>query len=59
MSLNLEHKLDFFFFFFFFRVLDKLGGSTALFPKTLASDVDILFVLHVTICWGVCEQAES
>ena len=33
--------------------------TTGLFPKTFVDDVDIVFVLPVTICWGVCEQVES
>ena len=44
---------------FFFRVLVEVGVTIGLFPKTFLDDVDMVFVLPVTICWGVCEQAVS
>ena len=53
LSLNLEHLLD-----SFFRVLVEAGVTIGFFPKTFVDDVDIVFVLPVTICIGVCEQAE-
>ena len=37
----------------------EVGVTIGLFPKTYVDDVDIVFVLRVTICWGLCEQAES
>ena len=44
---------------FFFRVLVEVVVTIGLFPKAFVHDVDIVFVLPVTICWGVCEQAAS
>ena len=44
---------------FFFRVLVQVGVTIVLFTKIFADDVDIVFVLPVTICWGECKQAES
>ena len=51
--MNLEHLSD------FFRVLVEVGVTIGLFPKTFVYDVDIVFVLPVTICWGVGKPAES
>ena len=50
--MNLEHLLD------FFQGLVEVGVTIGFFPKTFAVDVDIVFELPGTICWGVCEQAE-
>ena len=44
---------------FFFRVLVQVGVTIVLFTKIFADDVDIVFVLPVTICWGECKQTES
>ena len=44
---------------FFFRAIVEVGVTIGLFPKAFVDDVDIVFVLPVTICWGVCEQAAS
>ena len=44
---------------FFFRVLVEVGVTIGLFQKTFVDDVEIVFVLIVIICWGVCELAES
>ena len=44
---------------FLFRVPVKVGLTIGLFPKTFVDGVDIVFVIHVTICWVVCEQGES
>ena len=44
---------------FFFRILVQVGVTIVLFTKIFADDVDIVFVLPVTICWGECKQAES
>ena len=35
---------------FFFRVLVEVGVTIGLFPKTFVDDVNIVFVLHVTVC---------
>ena len=46
---------------FFFTVLVgvlPVGVTISLFLKTFVYDVDIVLVLPVTICWGLCGQAE-
>ena len=40
---------------FFFGVLVEVGVTSDPFPKSFFGDVEIVFLLHVTICWGVCE----
>ena len=35
---------------FFLRVLVEIGVTIVVFPKAFADDVDIVFVLPVTIC---------
>ena len=38
---------------FFFRVLVEVGVTIGLFPRSFPDDVDIVFVLYITIFWGV------